>query len=256
MVQNNHIEDSIKKYGRAYNYEIKKQKKIARESATTKRLVRRIHGIKAKLFVKKRRSMNCEKIKEKKQQGIKNIVSNTTDEPLPHFLLDRDAVSRPKIISNVVKEKRKERVSKYAVPIPRVKGISEIEAFRSITTGKKGKNQWKRMVTKPCFVGDNYTRKPPKYERFIRPMALRYKSAHVVHQELNTTFKLPIIGLKKNPHSDVYTNLGVLSKGTIIEVNVSDLGLVAPNGKIIWGKYAQITNNPENDGCVNAVLLV
>ena len=25
---------------------------------------------------------------------------------------------------------------------------------------------------------------------------------------------------------------------------------------LITGKYAQITNNPENDGCINAVLLV
>jgi ribosome biogenesis protein NSA2 len=24
----------------------------------------------------------------------------------------------------------------------------------------------------------------------------------------------------------------------------------------VWGKYAQVTNNPENDGCINAVLLV
>jgi ribosome biogenesis protein NSA2 len=47
-----------------------------------------------------------------------------------------------------------------------------------------------------------------------------------------------------------------LVQGTVIEVNVSDLGLVTTTGKIVWGKYAQITNNPENDGCVNAVLLV
>jgi hypothetical protein len=26
------------------------------------------------------------------------------------------------------------------------------------------------MVTKACFVGEGFTRKPPKYERFIRPM--------------------------------------------------------------------------------------
>lgn len=26
------------------------------------------------------------------------------------------------------------------------------------------------MVTKPCFVGEGFTRKPPKFERFIRPM--------------------------------------------------------------------------------------
>lgn len=29
---------------------------------------------------------------------------------------------------------------------------------------------WKRMVTKVTYVGEGFTRKPPKYERFIRPM--------------------------------------------------------------------------------------
>jgi ribosome biogenesis protein NSA2 len=47
-----------------------------------------------------------------------------------------------------------------------------------------------------------------------------------------------------------------MTKGTIIEVNVSELGLVTTSGKVAWGKMAQITNNPELDGCVNAVLLV
>lgn len=50
----------------------------------------------------------------------------------------------------------------------------------------------------------------------------------------------------------MYTQLGVLTRGTIIEVNVSELGLVTGAGKVIWGKWAQITNNPENDGCINA----
>jgi ribosome biogenesis protein NSA2 len=54
----------------------------------------------------------------------------------------------------------------------------------------------------------------------------------------------------------MYTQLGVLTRGTVIEVNVSELGLVTAGGKIQWGRYAQITNNPENDGCLNAVLLV
>lgn len=141
-------------------------------------------------------------------------------------------------------------------------------------------------MTKATFVGEGFTRKPPKYERFIRPMALRFKKAHVTHPELNSfvpmmaflnppssctlvtshshffshhnfrTFCLDIIGVKKNPQSPMYTQLGVITKGTIIEVNVSDLGLVTPGGKVVWGKYAQVTNNPENDGCINAVLLV
>ena len=45
--------------------------------------------------------------------------------------------------------------------------------------------------------------------------------AHVTHPELQTTFCLPIVGVKKNPSSVMYTSLGVITKGTIIEVNVS-----------------------------------
>jgi ribosome biogenesis protein NSA2 len=45
-----------------------------------------------------------------------------------------------------------------------------------------------------------------------------------------------------------------MTKGTVIEVNVSELGMVTAGGKVVFGKYAQITNNPENDGCINAVL--
>ena len=30
------------------------------------------------------------------------------------------------------------------------------------------------MVTKATFVGEGFTRKPPKYERFVRPMGLRF----------------------------------------------------------------------------------
>jgi len=100
--------------------------------------------------------------------------------------------------------------------------------------------QWKRMVRKVTFVGEGFTRKPPKYERFIRPMALRYKKAHVTHPELKATFYLDILGVKKNPQSPLYTSLGVITKGTILEVNVSDLGLVTPSGKVVWGKYAQV----------------
>lgn len=81
--------------------------------------------------------------------------------------------------------------------------------------------QWKRMVTKVTFVGQGFTRKPPKYERFIRPMGLRFTKAHVTHPELKCTFNLDIIGIKKNPNGPMYTSLGVVTKGTIIEVSIS-----------------------------------
>lgn len=86
--------------------------------------------------------------------------------------------------------------------------------------------------------------------------ALRFTKAHVTHPELKATFQLPIIGVKKNPSSPLYTSLGVITKGTVLEVNVSELGMVTQGGKVVWGKYAQVTNHPENDGCINAVLLV
>ena len=104
------------------------------------------------------------------------------------------------------------------------------------------------MVTKVTFVPESFTRKPPKFERFIRPTGLRFRKAHVTHPELKTTFHLPIIGVKRNPSSAMYTSLGVITKGTIIEVNISELGMVTAGGKVVWGKYAQV----RQDGCCRA----
>ena len=160
------------------------------------------------------------------------------------------------MLSNSIKQKRKEKAGKWEVPLPKVRPVAEEEMFKVIKSGKRRKKEWKRMVNKVTFVGPEFTRKPPKYERFIRPTGMRMKKAHVTHPELKTTFMLDIIGIKKNPNGPMYTSLGVITKGTIIEVNVSELGLVTPGGKVVWGKYAQVTNNPENDGCINAVLLV
>ena len=104
--------------------------------------------------------------------------------------------------------------------------------------------------------GEDFTRKPPKLERYVRPVALRWKKANVTHPQLGQTFLCPIISVKKNPNGSTYTGLGVITKGTIIEVNVSKMGLVTPTGRIIWSKFAQVTNTPENEGCINSVLLV
>ena len=70
--------------------------------------------------------------------------------------------------------------------------------FRVQASGKRKKKAWKRVVTKITFVDLNFTRKPPKYERFIRPSGLRMKKAHVTHPELKGGL-LDILGVKKNP---------------------------------------------------------
>jgi len=134
--------------------------------------------------------------------------------------------------------------------------MSEEEMFTVMKSGKRKRKAWKRMINKISFVGPNFTRKPPKFERYIRPMGLRMKKANVTHPELKTTFQLEILGVKRNPQSSLYTGLGIITKGTILEVNVSELGLVTQSGKVVWGKYAQVMNNPELDGCINCVLLV
>lgn len=223
-------------------------------------------------------------IKAHEERNVKSADDSDPKTPLPSYLLDRSNPTQAKALSSAVKNKRAEKAAKFAVPLPKVRGISEEEMFKVVSTGKKThKKSWKRMVTKPTFVGPDFTRRPVKYERFIRPMGLRYvplslslsfthththtyfitntttyryKKANVTHPELGVTVQLPIISVKKNPQQPLYTQLGVLSKGTIIEVNVSELGLVTAGGKVAWGRYAQITNNCENDGCVNAVLLV
>ncbi|ORX80636.1 30S ribosomal protein S8e [Basidiobolus meristosporus CBS 931.73] len=260
MPQNEHIEESIKRHGRRMDHEERKRKREAREVHKNAAYAQKIHGLKAKMYNKKRHSEKIQMKKAIKQHEEKSAKQKSDDAvptgAVPAYLLDRDGEKRAKVLSNMVKQKRKEKAGKWNVPLPKVRGIAEDEMFKVIKTGKSKTKQWKRMVTKATFVGDGFTRKPPKYERFIRPMALRYKKAHVTHPELGATFHLPIIGVKKNPQSPFFTQLGVLTKGTVIEVNVSELGLVTTGGKVVWGKYAQITNNPENDGCINAVLLV
>lgn len=261
MPQNNYIEEHQKRYGRRLDYAERKRKKEARAPHTQAKKFKKVTGLKAKIASKARYTEKAEMRKKIRQHQEKQSMEKVAKDKgpknaLPGFLMDRSEADRAKVLSNTIKQKRKEKAGKWAVPIEKVKPVSEDEMLRVTTSGKRGKKQWKRMVNKATFVGETFTRRMPKFERFIRPMALRYKKAHVTHPELKATFHLPIVSVKKNPQGKMYTGLGILTKGTIIEVNVSDLGLVTPSGKIVWGKYAQVTNNPENDGCVNAVLLV
>ncbi|KAM5531654.1 hypothetical protein V8D89_014706 [Ganoderma adspersum] len=258
MPQNEYIEEHIKRHGRRLDYFERKRKREAREVHRASATAQKAFGLKAKLLHAKR---HAEKVQMKKtlkahdERNIKQKDSSSAPEgALPTYLLDREGQKDAKALSTAIKEKRKDKAAKYAVPLPKVRGIAEDEAFKVMRTGKSKKKAWKRMVTKATFVGEAFTRKPVKMERFVRPMALRYKKANVTHPDLKATFQLQILGVKKNPQSPMYTQLGVLTKGTIIEVNVSELGMVTAGGKVVFGKYAQITNNPENDGCINAVL--
>ncbi len=120
---------------------------------------------------------------------------------VPAYLLDREGVSRAKVLvdypvalarciinttlqvlSNTVKQKRKEKAGKWSVPVPKVRPIAEAETFKVVKTGKRKAKSWKRMITKVTFVGDGFTRKPPKVllaigyrypDSFLFPLVVR-----------------------------------------------------------------------------------
>jgi len=261
MAQGDYIELHQKRHGKRLDHEERERKKEARKGHKRAEYAGKVRGLRAKMYNKQRYAEKAEMKKTIKQHSERLNKHKAEEAPqekdaVPAYLLDREGMSHAKVLSNSIKQKRKEKAGKWNVPIPKVRPVAEDEVFKVVASGKRKKKQWKRMVNKVSFVGESFTRKPPKYERFIRPAALRFKKAHVTHPELKATFQLDLIGVKKNPQSPLYTSLGVITKGTIIEVNCSDLGLVTPSGKVVWGKYAQVTNNPENDGCINAVLLV
>lgn len=261
MPQNEYIEEHIKKYGRRLDYETRKRKREAREGHRVAKDAQNLRGHRAKMFAKQRYAEKTEmkkKLRQHEQSKVKGSGGDEapSNEALPAYLLDRQDPKSAKALSSSIKQKRLEKADKFNVPLPKVRGISEDEMFKALKTGKRQNKSWKRMITKHTFVGEGFTRRPVKSERIIRPSALRQKKANVTHPELGVTVNLPILSVKKNPQSPMYTQLGVLTRGTIIEVNVSELGLVTAGGKVVWGKYAQITNEPDRDGTVNAVLLV
>ncbi|KAK5159168.1 Ribosome biogenesis protein [Oleoguttula sp. CCFEE 6159] len=257
MPQNEYMERWQKQHGKRMDFEERRRKRIAREGHKASEQAQNFKGLRAKLYQQKRHKEKIQMKKQIKAHEERNVKSSAPSEPsstpLPQYLLDRSNQTNAKALSSAIKQRRSEKAAKFAVPLPKVRGIAEEEMFKVVKTGKKtAKKSWKRMITKPTFVGNDFTRRPVKYERFIRPMGLRYKKANVTHPELGVTVQLPIISVKKNPQNPMYTQLGVLTKGTIIEVNVSELGMVTAGGKVVWGRWAQVTNNPENDGCLNA----
>jgi len=250
MPQHEHIEQHRKRHGERLDAPEKRRKKEARSVHEKASFARKIHGIRAKLYNKKRFKEKATMRKtiathEEKEARARND-DGANDGAVPAFLLDREGNSRAKILSNTIKQKRAEKAGKWTVPIPKVRAIADDEMFKVQQSGKRKKKSWKRVINKVTFVDPNFTRKPPKYERFIRPSGMRMKKAHVTHPELKTTFCLAILGVKKNPSSGMFTSLGVITKGTVIEVNVSELGLVTTTGRVVWASTPRSPTTPSS----------
>lgn len=66
---------------------------------------------------------------KKEEEAPKNAI--------PGYLIGRQQTTSAKVLSNTIKQKRKEKAGKWNVPLPKVRGIPEDEMMKTIKTGKK-----------------------------------------------------------------------------------------------------------------------
>ena len=50
--------------------------------------------------------------------------------------------ARAKVLSNTIKQKRKEKAGKWEVPLPKVRPVAEDEMFRVLRSGKRKAKSW------------------------------------------------------------------------------------------------------------------
>ena len=117
------IKNHHKKFGKRFDEEERIRKKEARSIHKNSKKAQKLRGLKAKLYNQKRYKEKAQmkktiKMHEEKDAEVKVTKENET--ALPTYLLDRDETNRSKILSNTIKQKRKEKAGKWQVPIPKV----------------------------------------------------------------------------------------------------------------------------------------
>ena len=152
MPQHEYMEKHKKLHGVRMDKMERDRKKEARTAHKMSQFAQKVHGLRAKLYNEKRFKEKAAMKKTIKMHEERNNKHANDDEvpdgAVPAYLLDREGVSRAKVLSNTVKQKRKEKAGKWTVPIPQVRAIADDEMFRAVVTGKRKKKSWKRQVTK------------------------------------------------------------------------------------------------------------
>ena len=130
-----------KRYGQRFDKEEKDRKREARSVKKIAKDSQNLHGLKGKMHAKER-----DKEKAKMRKAIKaheekdaNVESNKQKDEgaIPAYLLDRNEVNRTKVLSNMIKQKRKEKAGKWKVPVEKVKAMSEEEMFKVQRSGQR-----------------------------------------------------------------------------------------------------------------------
>ena len=113
MPQHEHMERHIKLNGRRLDHEEKSRKREARLAHKRSEFAQKVHGLRAKLYNEKRfkeKAAMRKTIAQHNQRNNKHANDEAVaDGAVPAYLLDREGVSRAKVLSNTVKQKRKEK---------------------------------------------------------------------------------------------------------------------------------------------------
>merc|ERR1711967_143783 len=141
MAQGDYIELHRKRHGRRLDHEERQRKKEARSGKLNSAIAKKVRGLKAKQFNKKRYAEKAEmkkKIKQHAERLNKHKVAEAPQDKdaVPAYLLDREGMSHAKVLSNSIKQKRKEKAGKWSVPIPKVRPVAEDEVFKVMRSGK------------------------------------------------------------------------------------------------------------------------
>ena len=111
-------------FEREQRREERERKREARLAHKRSEFAQKVHGIRAKLYNERRfkeKATMRKTIAQHSERSNKHANDDAVAEgAVPAYLLDREGVSRAKVLSNTVKQKRKEKAGKWNVPIPKV----------------------------------------------------------------------------------------------------------------------------------------
>ena len=206
MPQHEHMERHAKLHGKRFDAEERARKREARLAHKRSEFAQKVHGLRAKLYNERRfkeKAAMRKTIAQHNQRNNKHANDEAVaDGAVPAYLLDREGVSRAKVLSNTVKQKRKEKAGKWEVPIPKVKPVADDEMFKVMRTGKKNNKAWKRVVTK-CTVSSRVL------SSNIRLRSCFFNSYYFIDFISSLPFdsSLVIVSQEKHPNSNVLLDL-------------------------------------------------
>ena len=110
MPQNDYMDLHQKRFGERFNAEEKRRKKEARKFKVISKKAKTLKGLKAKIFNKERFKQKIQMKKTIKAHEEKNANSKPEEikeGAVPAYLMDREQQKNSKVLTNMVKQKRK-----------------------------------------------------------------------------------------------------------------------------------------------------